>query len=176
MEKALEIVRTLEKFPESVNFLKPVDYKALGLIDYPLVIKNPMDLSTVRKKIKSEKYAYIEELLEDLILIWDNCRAYNQIGSAIVTNANYLQNKLKSICEDFGIIMNLPEKRDRNSVSFDMKVQLAEKFRMANVETLIEIVKIVELQAKPLLEKHGNKFIQIKFEDMDKVVFDKLNS
>lgn len=69
MEKALDIVKSLEKLPEAVNFLKPVDYKALGLIDYPFVIKTPMDLSTIRKKIKSDKYRNIEEVLDDIMLI-----------------------------------------------------------------------------------------------------------
>lgn len=81
MDKALEIVKSLEKLPEAVNFLKPVDFKALGLTDYPIIIKNPMDLSTVRKKIKSDKYSTVEEVLEDLMLIWENCRTYNQAGS-----------------------------------------------------------------------------------------------
>jgi bromodomain-containing factor 1 len=81
MEKALELIKSLEKIPEAVSFLKPVDYKVLGLVDYPFIIKNPMDLSTVRKKIKSDKYSSIEEVLEDLMLIWENCRTYNQAGS-----------------------------------------------------------------------------------------------
>ena len=84
MEKALEIVKSLEKLPEAINFLKPVDYKALGLIDYPVIIKNPIDLSTIRKKIKAEKYNCIEEVIEDLNLIWENCRTYNQAGSVIL--------------------------------------------------------------------------------------------
>ena len=71
--------------------------------------------------------------------------------------------------------MNLPEKRDRNTVSFDMKVELAEKFRMAGPEVLAEIVKVVEGHSKNSMEKHGSKFIQIKFEGMDRLLFDKLS-
>lgn len=29
-------------------FLEPVDWKALGLTDYPIVIKQPMDLGTIK--------------------------------------------------------------------------------------------------------------------------------
>ncbi len=85
MDKALQLIKNLEKLPEAVNFLKPVDYKNLGLIDYPQIIKKPMDISTIRKKIKQDKYSTIEEVIEDLNLIWDNCRAYNQSGSVIQT-------------------------------------------------------------------------------------------
>ena len=71
--------------------------------------------------------------------------------------------------------MCLPEKRDRSNVSFDMKIQLAERFRMALPETLAKILKAVEVHSKNLIEKHGNKFIQIKFDSLDKVLYDKIN-
>ena len=80
-KKFSNIIRALEKRPESFDFLKPVDYKSLGLDNYPLIIKRPMDLSTVRKKLKGNKYSNISEALSDLTLIWENCRTYNQIGS-----------------------------------------------------------------------------------------------
>lgn len=40
-------------------FRYPVDYKGLGLFDYPILIKKPMDLSTIKKKIKRNKYKNI---------------------------------------------------------------------------------------------------------------------
>lgn len=36
-----------------------------------------MDLSTVRDNLKNEDYASVEECLDDLQLIWDNCKLYN---------------------------------------------------------------------------------------------------
>ena len=39
---------------------------ALGLIDYLAVVKTPMDLGTVKKKLKNNKYSYIEEFLNDI--------------------------------------------------------------------------------------------------------------
>ena len=58
-----------------------MDWKVWNLPDYPTVIKKPMDLSTVRKNIKTNKYTNIEEFLKDLQLIWDNCHLYNEPGS-----------------------------------------------------------------------------------------------
>lgn len=52
-------------------------YLALGLTDYPLVVKKPMDLSTARTQLNNNKYDYIEDFLDDVQLIWDNCKAYN---------------------------------------------------------------------------------------------------
>jgi len=77
------VIRVLEKKPEASDFLKPVDYKALGLDDYPMIIKHPMDFSTIKKKLKTNKYNSCSEVATDLMLIWDNCRTYNQIGSVL---------------------------------------------------------------------------------------------
>jgi hypothetical protein len=43
-----------------------------------------MDLGTITHKITNEKYLYVEEVLDDIQLIWDNCKSYNPTGT--VTN------------------------------------------------------------------------------------------
>ena len=83
--KGLSLVTALESDPQSLEFRKPVDFTTLGLLDYPAIVKKPMDLSTIKvrpflpsqKKLKSGKYETIEEVLADVQLIWDNCKAYN---------------------------------------------------------------------------------------------------
>lgn len=80
-KKITEVIRAIEKKPESSDFLKPVDYKGLGLDDYPVIIKHPMDISTVKRKLKTGKYNALSEVVSDLMLIWENCRIYNQIDS-----------------------------------------------------------------------------------------------
>jgi DNA polymerase IIIc chi subunit len=87
-----------------------------------------------------------------------------------------MQSKLKSTCEELGIILTAPEKRDRNSVTFDMLVDLAEKYRLASPESLVEVIKLMEANGKNSIEKIGNKFLQIKFDKIDKTLYDKLNS
>ena len=49
----------------------------LGLTDYTFIIKNPMDLGTVSEKMRNEKYRFVEEALDDIQLVWDNCKSYN---------------------------------------------------------------------------------------------------
>jgi Bromodomain len=44
-----------------------------GLVDYPSVIKVPMDLGTIKKKIKDKKYTNIYQCAEDVRLVWRNC-------------------------------------------------------------------------------------------------------
>ena len=47
-----QLIKALEKEEEAYDFLAPVDYKALGLDDYPSIIKNPIDLMTIGKRLK----------------------------------------------------------------------------------------------------------------------------
>jgi hypothetical protein len=54
---------------------------ALGLEDYPKIIKNPIDIFTVKKKLMNSKFTTLQEVIEDIQLIWDNCKTYNQEGS-----------------------------------------------------------------------------------------------
>ena len=49
--KALILLQTLESDSQSSEFQEPVDYIGLGLTDYPNIIENPMDLSTVKVTI-----------------------------------------------------------------------------------------------------------------------------
>lgn len=56
-------------------------YLGLGLLDYPQIIAKPMDLSLVSLKLQQDEYSFMEEILDDIQLIWDNCKNYNQAGS-----------------------------------------------------------------------------------------------
>lgn len=37
-----------------------------------------MDLGTISEKLRTDKYRFIEEALDDIQLVWDNCKSYNQ--------------------------------------------------------------------------------------------------
>lgn len=45
--------------------------------NYGLIIKKPMDLNTVMKKLKSLSYDSKQSFVDDLMLIWSNCLLYN---------------------------------------------------------------------------------------------------
>jgi hypothetical protein len=69
--------------PNAEAFLYPVDFEELGLFDYPDVVKNPMDLQTVKQKLASNAYESVDACFADVQLIWDNCKLYNMAGSDI---------------------------------------------------------------------------------------------
>lgn len=36
-----------------------------------------MDLGTINNNLKDDKYRYVEEVLDHIQLVWDNCKTYN---------------------------------------------------------------------------------------------------
>ncbi|PWA32562.1 hypothetical protein CCH79_00015105 [Gambusia affinis] len=72
-------------------FHKPVDAKALGLHDYHEIIKHPMDLSTIKKKLDNRQYRDAEEFAADVRLMFSNCYKYNPPDHDVVSMARKLQ-------------------------------------------------------------------------------------
>jgi len=67
----------------NIPFLEPVDPIALGVPDYYKVITNPMDLSTLRKKLESGEYETADQFEHDCRLIFSNCYTYNHPDSEV---------------------------------------------------------------------------------------------
>lgn len=70
--------------PVSWPFLQPVDPVALGIPDYLKVIKSPMDLGTVKRKLESKSYTTGSELETEVRLVFSNCYLYNAPDSEVV--------------------------------------------------------------------------------------------
>lgn len=58
-------------------FYDPVDAEGLGLRDYHQIIKQPMDLSTIKKKMDGREYRKPDEFAHDIRLMLGNCFKYN---------------------------------------------------------------------------------------------------
>jgi len=56
---ATRMLTTLQRDQKAYIFANPVDYIALGIIDYLTVVQNPMDFSTIKSKLKEQKYQRI---------------------------------------------------------------------------------------------------------------------
>jgi hypothetical protein len=71
-------------------FLTPVtDAIAPGYLD---VVQTPMDLETMRAKIVTDQYHRLNEVSKDFKLIFENCHAYNDPKSNIVSQAKSVRN------------------------------------------------------------------------------------
>lgn len=73
----VEKMKNLKKTRTALLFAKPVDYVTLNIPNYPTIIKQPMDLSTMESKLKADQYANVQELVNDFDLILANTRTFN---------------------------------------------------------------------------------------------------
>ncbi|RKP14508.1 Bromodomain-containing protein, partial [Piptocephalis cylindrospora] len=73
----LAIIRQLKRSTASEAFRAPVDHAGMGLADYLSVVKQPMDLGTVERKLSKGEYSGVGEFAADVQRIWDNCYLYN---------------------------------------------------------------------------------------------------
>lgn len=79
IKKTTQVVNEVLRDPETSFFFgKPVDPVALGIPDYPDIIKKPMDLGTIRTGLKLGSYANADEVLRDVYLTFRNCLRYNR--------------------------------------------------------------------------------------------------
>jgi len=76
VDKFNEYDKILDKLmaqPNAWPFNKPVDPVELKIPDYFDIIRKPMDLGTVKKKLLAGEYSGAQEMLEDVELVWSNC-------------------------------------------------------------------------------------------------------
>lgn len=78
----------LKTMSESWPFQKPVNKKLVK--DYYNVIKRPMDLETITKKVAQHKYHSRHEFLVDIQQILENCTLYNGKDSPFTEKAEQL--------------------------------------------------------------------------------------
>mmetsp|Transcript_3893 Transcript_3893/g.5087 ORF Transcript_3893/g.5087 Transcript_3893/m.5087 type:complete len:216 (-) Transcript_3893:41-688(-) len=80
---------------EAEPFREPVDWKTLGLFDYPQIIKKPMDLGQIKRRIEKKEYSTLNDAAEDVRLVWKNCMQYNADASDFYKLAQSLSKKFE---------------------------------------------------------------------------------
>ena len=69
--------------PEGPVFREPVDPITLHIPDYFDIVKTPMDLSTIRKKLEGGNYDDPWQFVDDVQLMFNNAWLYNRKGSRV---------------------------------------------------------------------------------------------
>ncbi|XP_068546997.1 bromodomain testis-specific protein isoform X1 [Anas acuta] len=85
------VMKAMWRHNFSWPFHQPVDAAALNLPDYYNIIKKPMDLSTIKKRLEHNYYAKAAECIEDFKTMFLNCHIYNKPGDDIVFMAQELE-------------------------------------------------------------------------------------
>jgi E1A/CREB-binding protein len=94
--KCSEVLKGLQTHQHGWVFNSPVDPVELGLPDYYEVIKKPMDLGTIHKKIDNGAYHAISDFRADTNLTFDNAMTYNEEGTVVYDMAKELKVKLEA--------------------------------------------------------------------------------
>ena len=92
LRKLLDQIRGSQ---HSWPFLKPVTIEEAP--NYYDVIKEPMDLETMGRKLDSDQYEQMDQFIRDICLICDNCRYFNRKASVYYKAADDLEKQFKVI-------------------------------------------------------------------------------
>lgn len=106
LRRMTKLVNNLFARNDAIPFREPVDWKGLELYDYPKLIKRPMDLGTIKKKLDKGKYGDASECADDIRLVWKNCMTYNADGSDFYLLAESFsmrfEERFQKILDEFG--------------------------------------------------------------------------
>ncbi|KAF8813828.1 Bromodomain-containing protein [Phlegmacium glaucopus] len=70
-------------------FREPVNVEEV--VDYLEFVKEPMDLSTIERKVSHNQYKTFDAFVDDVQLVFDNARLYNPEESVYYKNANQVE-------------------------------------------------------------------------------------
>lgn len=91
-----EVVWGLE---DASLFHFPVDPIAMGIPDYPKWVSNPTDLSTIKEKLMSGKYASAWDFADEMALMFRNATIFNKKVSRAYKITKRIEEKYKTLIE-----------------------------------------------------------------------------
>ncbi|KAL4705133.1 hypothetical protein ACJJTC_018704 [Scirpophaga incertulas] len=88
-ENLKRLVKQIQLHKNAWPFMEPVDPREAPT--YYKVIKEPMDLQTVERKVNDQTYSTLSEFIGDMTKIFDNCRYFNPKDSEFYRCAEGLE-------------------------------------------------------------------------------------
>ena len=171
--KLLKIISSIKKLKEAYEFLEPVDYVKYNIPDYLDVIKYPKDLSLIQFGLENNNYKKIQDFLNDIQLIWDNCYTYNPPINYISKCARICEKKFKKEFEKFfNVNIDVNDEYNHENIGINEKLELK--------ETISTLVKNNNIKALNNLKNYCIKIVpdNIKINEKNNtytIIFDKLN-
>lgn len=95
-----DIVSHMMTLDEAEPFNDPVDWRALGLGSYPVLIKNPMDLGTVKELLIETSLDSHDKFAEYVRLVFSNAMTFNLAESPIWVSAKHLLEEFERLYEE----------------------------------------------------------------------------
>ncbi|KAL0270693.1 UNVERIFIED_CONTAM: hypothetical protein PYX00_008011 [Menopon gallinae] len=165
-----------------------------GTSDPDEVISEPIDLLQIQANIKSEKYTTEEQFVNDIRLMFSNCRKFNEENSVIYKDANSLEKILNEKLKELGPIGELSPKkpsvktykpRKKNPIEPKLKAlfETIKEFRdgkgrqlslvFTKLPSRMDYPDYYEVIKKPIdMDKIGSKLKMGQYENLDDLVAD----
>lgn len=98
------ILRGLRKFKDDEGNILILPFEKLpdktAVADYYQTIANPIALDNIKKKAKRKKYHNVDQVLNDLVLMFENAKTYNEDDSAVYRAAVQLEQQARVLAEN----------------------------------------------------------------------------
>lgn len=88
-ENLKRLIKQIQLHKSAWPFMEPVDPREAPT--YYKIIKEPMDLQTVERKVNEQTYSMLSEFIGDMTKIFDNCRYFNPKDSEFYRCADGLE-------------------------------------------------------------------------------------
>tara|TARA_A100001015_G_scaffold193432_1_gene215559 strand:+ start:2033 stop:2611 length:579 start_codon:yes stop_codon:yes gene_type:complete len=178
-EETSKLLQRIYNRRDSEMFRDPVPWEALGLVDYLSVVKQPMDLGTVRSKLNGGEYANEDECVADIRLIWHNAMLYNAPGAAVYVKA-------KTLSEAFEAQWSTYRKNDaQRPASQQEMTEFSEKCYKLEPDDLGALMQLLETKCPScLVKKKETNEVEVNvdlisgkaFREAERFVTSKLNA
>lgn len=178
-----EVLLQLRELHDSEAFLEPVNWKKLGLDDYPSIVKSPMDLKTIGKKVKANSYSKPEQFWADVDLIWHNCQLYNHESSDVYQQSIRMQEAANNLRDSlFPSLIKKSQKRkyesddhteseDEYAMNISRKSLLCQRISRLSPELLALVVRHIYSQDQQIIQHCGEHRFSIDLDHMNDKLF-----
>ncbi|KAL3666533.1 hypothetical protein V7S43_008166 [Phytophthora oleae] len=183
-KKCTDVAEHFFKLDSCEPFRERVNWEEWGLYDYLQVVKEPMDLGTIRSKLSKNEYKKPVEFARDMRLVWSNCKLYNQDGSDLYLLADELAKKFEDRVKTMKLDVGPVPKADKSipAPSIEEKVHFSQNVYKVDPKDLGAIVQLLEEQCPKALDKSSPDELDIvvdhidnkTFRDLEKFVLEKV--
>jgi len=95
LQKCFTLLKGMFSQADYSPFYYAVDPIRLNIPDYFDVIKHPMDMTKIKEKLLSGRYADAKQFTQDIHLMFENARTYNPVGNPIHALAERLESSFE---------------------------------------------------------------------------------
>jgi len=137
-----EIVSKLKSSRGAHPFESAVDWEDMGLVEYPFIITQPMDLGTVEHKLMNDMYVSAAQVERDLRLVFENAMHFNQPDDPVYSMASKTMKLFTSLWSHAKLATVSPSKGGTPAAGYGSASAKAKK-----PKTMFN--KVVEIQGGP---------------------------